>query len=208
MKFSISHCILIAIVCFFVTGCTARLSPSDFEWMPYKGYETLVFESNKGETDTLFFLKKDTSESSRGEYGVSGNYESVDITYRSRNYRDLEGKAEYDYQSISVSGHKPAHLIIYLSTKDARYYGETWHEVDSLANVTPKKLSTSYHDYDDVYVFEPSEEDEEKYGNRSSYITKIYWSKTAGFVRYDKKGHERWELKKKYIKRDRRFAYD
>ena len=46
----------------FLTSCrgTFRLSEEEHDWMPYKGTETLVFASNTGDMDTIFFLKKDT----------------------------------------------------------------------------------------------------------------------------------------------------
>src|SRR5689334_5726781 len=45
---------------FFLASCsrTCRLSEKENEWMPYEGNETLVFNSNSGDTDTIFFLKK------------------------------------------------------------------------------------------------------------------------------------------------------
>lgn len=41
-------------------GQTVRLSKNDYSWMSYKGNEVLVFESNTWDTDTIFFIRKDT----------------------------------------------------------------------------------------------------------------------------------------------------
>lgn len=55
------HILFLLPLFFFVScGRTVKLSEEDYSWMPYKGNETLVFKSNTGETDTIFFIKKDT----------------------------------------------------------------------------------------------------------------------------------------------------
>ena len=46
----------------FLVSCgrIVKLSEEDYSWMPYKGNETLVFKSSTNETDTIFFIRKDT----------------------------------------------------------------------------------------------------------------------------------------------------
>ena len=46
----------------FLVSCgrMAHLSEEDYSWMPYNGNETLIFKSSAGETDTIFFIRKDT----------------------------------------------------------------------------------------------------------------------------------------------------
>ncbi len=58
------------------------------------------------------------------------------------------------------------------------------------------KLQTQYAKYTDVYVL--NGEDELGYGKRSDFITMLYWSKSQGLLRYDKKDSVYWELVKKW----------
>ena len=51
---------LLAILVLPSCSRTYRLSEKDNKWMPYNGNETLVFNSNTGYTDTIFFLEKHT----------------------------------------------------------------------------------------------------------------------------------------------------
>ncbi len=68
-----------------LTSCreTYRLSEQDYSWMPYKGKEILVFSSNTGDTDTIFFLKKDTLIAYPEAQAINGRtYEVVSISSR------------------------------------------------------------------------------------------------------------------------------
>ena len=56
-------------------------------------------------------------------------------------------------------------------------------------------LQTKLKIYHDIIVVIP---DSDKYIDRSNYLTKVYWSKSEGLIRYDKKDNVYWELTKKY----------
>lgn len=68
--------------------------------------------------------------------------------------------------------------------------------LDRLATVKPIELKTLNGTFTDVYVINPIDNFGRK--NRNDYVTKLYWSKSQGLVRFDKSDSEYWELIKKY----------
>lgn len=88
---------------------------------------------------------------------------------------------------------RKAELVVDLSAKDATFYRLSSIKLDSLSKVTPLSFATSFNHYDDVYLIDA----EDYLGNfkeRSNYVIKIYWSRSKGLIRYDKKDGVYWEL--------------
>lgn len=167
--------------------------------MPYKGNETLVFTSNTGETDTIFFLKKDTLIAYPEAQALNGKtYEVVRIFCRHTDplkeggYRYLDN----NFFELKKSKDKKARLYFNLSTKDANFYRLTGIRIDSLNQENFSSLATKHKTYNDVYFID--DEDWLNFRQRSDYVTKLYWSKSEGLIRYDKQDSVYWELTKKY----------
>jgi len=167
--------------------------------MPYKGNEILVFSSNTGDTDTIFFLKKDTLIAYPEAQALNGKtYEVVRIfchhtdPLRNGGYRYLDN----DFVELQKSEDKKARLHFNLSTKDANFYRLTGIRIDSLAQQQFTSLATKHKTYNDVYVID--DEDWLNFKQRSDYVTKLYWSKSEGLIRYDKQDSVYWELTNKY----------
>ncbi len=190
--------ILICITVFIIISCskTNTLSKKDFEWMPYKGTETLVFNSNAGDIDTFFFLKKDTLIAYPEAQYVNGTkYEMVSIFCKHTDAWTPDRKLRYlesSFLELSKAKDNHAELNVLLSAQDATFYKIKPLKIDSLNIQKPSVLQTKYKDYDDVYII--NTEVSPKYSNRSDYVTKVYWSKTQGLIRYDKKDSTYWEL--------------
>jgi len=185
----------------FLTACrgTYRLSGEEHEWMPYKGNETLVFSSNTGDTDTIFLLKKDTLIAYPEAQAINGRtYEVVSIfcrhtdPLRDGGYRYLDNTLV----ELQKSKDKKARLHFSLSTKNANFYRLTGIRIDSLAQQKFTSLTTKHKTYYDVYIIE--DEDWFNFKQRSNYVTKLYWSKSEGLIRYDKQDGVFWELTNKY----------
>jgi hypothetical protein len=184
----------------FLTSCRGayRFSEKEYEWMPYKGNETLVFNSNTGNTDTIFLLKKDTAIAYPEAQAINGKaYEVVSIFCRHTDplqsgYRYLKN----DFVELHKSTDKKARLHFELATKDANFYRLTGIKIDSLAQQQFTSLTTTRKTYNDVYVID--DEDWLNFTQRSDYVTKLYWSKSEGLVRYDKQDGVYWELINKY----------
>lgn len=187
-----------AIVCLMSCGRTYKLSEKDYKWMPYTGNETLVFKSNTGIEDTIFLLKKDTLLAYPEAQSLTGmRYEVLSVS--GKHTDPTEGEHRYLENNLFLlnkAKDKLAELEISFSAEDATFYRSSKIKIDSLNNEKPSMLQTQYSNYNDVYVF--NGEYELSYGKRSNFITKLYWSKSNGLVRYDKKDSVYWELAKKW----------
>jgi hypothetical protein len=185
-----------------LTSCrgTYRLSEEDHRWMPYNGNEKLVFCSNSGDTDTIFFLKKDTLIAYPEAQSLNGKtYEVVRIFCRHSDSWLPDGSHRYldnDFVELKKSKDKKARLHFNLSVKDAKFYRLTGIMIDSLAQQPSTSLATKHKTYNDVYLIE--DVDWLDFKQRSDYVTKLYWSKSEGLIRYDKQDGSYWELTKKY----------
>lgn len=185
-----------------LTSCsrTYRLSEDDLKWMSYKGNEILVFNSNTDDTDTIFFLKKHTEIADADIYSPwSDKYEVVSIFCKHTDPWPPDGRHRYlenYFMTLTKSKDGKARLEIEFSAKDANFYKLHGTRIDSLDMVRPTTLATKYKTYNDVYIIE--DEDWLNFKQRSDYITKAYWSKSEGLIRYDKQDSVYWELTKKY----------
>lgn len=168
--------------------------------MPYKGNEILVFNSNTGDNDTIFFLQKDTLIAYPEAQSLNGKtYEVVRIFCRHSDAWPPDGNHRYldnDFVELKKSKDKRARLDFHLSAKDAHFYRLTGIGIDSLAQQQQTSLATKSKTYDDVYIIDA--EDWLNFKQRSDYVKKLYWSKSEGLVRYDKQDSVYWELTKKY----------
>jgi hypothetical protein len=189
--------------CLFILSCTriVRLSDKDYSWMPYKGNETLVFKSNLGERDTIFFIRKDTllglpdPALSTAQYEIAAIFCKHPITYLQKGLPD-SSYFEYYFFQIKKTMTKKAEIVIDLSAKDAKFYRISSIKIDSLDKIKSIALQTSYRQYNDVYVI-VGEDYLGGLSKRSNFVRKLYWSKSCGLVRYDKMNGEYWEIIKK-----------
>jgi hypothetical protein len=191
----------IAIVLFFMS-CEShyKLSDNDYRWFPYSGNEILVFNSNNGDADTIFFLKKDTLTAyPEAQNPFGSTFEEVSIFCRHSDPAPPDGKHRYlenYFVDLEKSKDRSARLHFNLNAKDATFYKLSGQKIDSLGKQTPITFKTRYNQYNDVYVVE--DEDWLNFKQRSNYVTKLYWSKSQGLIRYDKQNGIYWELEKKY----------
>lgn len=168
--------------------------------MPYNGNETLVFTSITGATDTIFFLKKDTLTAFPEAQALNGiEYEVVSIFCNHSDtwaQGDKHRYLENFFVELKKSKDGKARLDIGLAAKDAHFYRLFGPLVDSLDKEKAVTVQIKNKTYNDVYII--NSEDWPDYKNRSDYVTKVYWSKSNGLIRYDKQDSIFWELTNKY----------
>jgi len=179
--------IVIFLTFIFVTSCdrTIRLAKKDFRWVPYKGNETLVFNSNTGETDTIFLIGTDRQTSPNDPLAIfPTNLEHYTIAARhsdptppSGNHRYLENI----FLEVSASKQKSAYLTLQHAGKDAWFYGGSFMDLKDLDTIKFISLSTNLKTYNDIIILNP---ESNKYFDRSNFITKVYWSKSEGLIRF------------------------
>lgn len=195
--------ILFIVTAFFSASCGKfyRLTAEDYAWMPYTGNETLVFRSNISSTDTLFLVKKDTLTAYPEAQSLNGTtYQLLSVFCKHAYIGDggeWLGYLENSLFTVKRAKDNRAELVLDLSASDAQFYRLSTIKTDSLSKIKPVTLRTAFYQYTDVYIFDG----EDYLGNlyqRRDFITKVYWSKSQGLVRYDKRNGVHWELEKKY----------
>jgi hypothetical protein len=191
--------ILFLFSAFFLMSCggqTNRLLEEDYSWMPYRGNETLVFKSSTGYTDTIFILEKDTLLAYPEAQTLNGiKYEVVSVFCNHYGQSKQNTGRSYYFFKVQKAKDNRAELVFDLSAKGAKFYRLIPIKIDSLSKVNPLSLQISSGKYDDVYVIYPDDYAKDFY-SRNDYVTKLYWSKSKGLIRYDKKDSIYWELVK------------
>lgn len=192
--------LLSIMICLFTScGKTIRLTTDEIKRIPYQGNEVLVFHSNQGEVDTIFLLGGSKSKSPTDPLAIfpteveSYNIGSThsDPSPPSGNHRYLDG----GFLNLSASENRESYFTLYLRGKDAWFYGGRalyLKQIDSMPVVSLKTPNRTYIDIIHIYP------DTQEYEHRSNFITKVYWSKSEGVIRYDKKDNIYWELVKRY----------
>lgn len=175
-----------------------KLSKEDYTWMPYNGNETLLFKSNTGETDTIFLLQKDTLIAYPEAQTLNGiEYEVVSVFCNNYGKNKKNLGRNYHFLQVQKAKDNRTELVFRLDAKDFSFYRLRPLKIDSLSKINFIIFKTSYNKYDDVYIIHPDNYAMDFY-NRSDFITKLYWSKSEGLIRFDKKDSVYWELEKKY----------
>ena len=88
---------------------------------------------------------------------------------------------------------------INFTAKNAWFYGDGKYSKDQILNAKSRTLFVQNIRYNDVLVITPKWEHPEMESlssDRKDFITKIYWSKAHGLVRYEILNGEYWELDK------------
>lgn len=195
-KFIISIIVLI-----LLTSCgkTIRLADKDFRWIPYKGTEILVFNSNTGDTDTIFLLGADKqSIPSDPLDAFPTNLEHFSIGMRHSDPNPPSGNQRYlesEFLELSVGEGKEPYLSIHFASKDSWFYGGSFLDLKDLDTIKQVTLDTKTNKYTDIIILTP---ESNEYSDRSNFLTKLYWSKSEGLIRYNKQDSVYWELTKKY----------
>jgi len=200
MKF-VHYLILLIIV---LTSCSKqlKLSEDDLKWQPYQGGETLVFQSESGEVDTIFInanIKSYTGPSDHDWSWIKDQAESISVGYKYSAPKPFKGSQPRYLKGVLLS----------LSSKDLgedlwiqfsfRAKGAWFYDSSKFKNELKKiplsTLVTPYRAFEDIRIIQASEEE---YRHRTNYIERMYWSMAEGYVRYDLKDGRYWEMINKY----------
>ena len=186
---------------FITASCsfTYKIPDDDYSLIPYKGDETLAFKSNTGETDTVFLEGINRYSSPRDQWhSFWRNAEYYEIL--SERTDPVYSDRRLTHQKlITMVYDGETNISIYFTAKNAWFYGggKNYTKKEFLQLKT-SVLIVNKRKYDDVLVLKPNEVFYEningKIAQRSNTITKLYWSRKYGIVRYDKIGMEYWEL--------------
>lgn len=182
---------------FFGCGKNYSLSKSDLRWNPYKGGEVLVFKSNQGDTDTIYVRIIEKAKTDDDPLAASPNKREVlNVVVKHTNPTPTNSKDQMEDSFLELYAARDKNTLIDfdLMAKNSWFYGESFY-INDLNRLKESTLDINGNIYKDVVVIEPQEKiRNEYYDEREEFVTKIYWSKSKGYIRYDLKNGVFWEL--------------
>lgn len=168
---------------------------SDKNLNPYQAGEVLVFKSNENEFDTIKVLKVTDGifPDGPGPMRYYNEHLSVFVEHTDpNNDRSLQNS----FLEISTgTPEKATELNFKLLARNAVFY-DSFKTIDELDSIEPIVLRTPLGEFSDVLVINDTKRE---YFERDNFVERIYWSKSAGYLKFDKKDGKTWELVKKYV---------
>ena len=167
------------------------------KYIPYQGNEILYFKSNSGDVDSIILYKPERYLESSGDHLDFDKYECYDVGEKHSD-PDLSDSSHADgYQSTGFAAlvaraNGQTYFYINMQAKDAVFEPFFGIAIDTFLNLKTSILSVPCGKFSDVLIFVPNKTTID-YESNNNYITKVYWSKNYGLLRYDKKDSY-WEL--------------
>lgn len=170
---------VITITIFIIFSCkTYKLSKNDLEWQPYKIGDTLIFESNQFETDTIVIKTIEIHSAAVGPLDIFPNI--IQTLYVS----GCEGGSILEMEASNKG------VLITFSLNelgnDFTKYPTTVFEIKKLIKMQAEE-NTNY-----------KIKAEEYYDNMKKYqydLQYFYWSKNYGYLSFEFKNNYLWRLK-------------
>ena len=189
--------VLIILLFILLSGCAKeiRLSDKEKKWNPYRVGEILIFESSENELDTIFIqeINDNIFPSSNGPLKYSNESLWVYAKHTDPNYdRYLTNKI---LEIQTGTPEKPSRINFGLLAKNAWFY-DSYKTINELEALKETSIETQFGKFADVIKIEDTKG---MYSERDDFIERIYWSKSNGYLRFEKKNGKIWTLKNKYV---------
>lgn len=176
-----------------------RLTENDIKFNPYQVGDTLFFQSDRNEKDTLIIYSLDRRKLNEKCYSF------LTCIYTNIFYETLEGyyinttapnKTWTGNSLITIRAEKDNYKTIYfdLYVDNACWYGDSETDLDKIRLYQTTSFNTEKMTINDVIVIVSENKD---YVDRDDYIKRLYWSKTLGIVGFDKLNGDKWLVVKK-----------
>jgi len=175
-----------------------KLKKEDIKYIPYKGNEVLVFQSDQNRMDTIF-LKGMSDFNGCGDPlaispdkcdGISLNCTRTDPNYD----RYLEGQHLVE---IVATRNGATHISFDIGLRGSWFYNMDSYSLSEFENMSNSELTIVNKIYKDVKIFEASAY-AKQFEERDNYAERFYWSLSQGFLGLDRR-NEKWRLIKKYV---------
>jgi hypothetical protein len=184
-------------ICVAMWCCRTPTIHNISEWNPYQSGDTLIFQSSTFALDTIIITGFITDQ--QKDYRTS----TIQCSY-------LENAPSNPHQKDTVNAfiaaftsdiHDQTFLTINLSRSFARFNPFVAKSISHLETIRPRMMVTPYETYTDVLAFETdcTVTANNRDQSESTFVSKIYWSKSQGLVQYDLPNQNtRWYLKEKH----------
>ena len=188
--------------CFVVTtvfSCSKhyKLKKDDIKYIPYKGNEILVFQSDKNRRDTIFLNGMSDFNGCGDPLAISPDKcdgISLNCTRTDPNYdRYLDGK---NLVEIVATSSREAYISFDIKLKGSWFYSMDSYSLSEFDKIPNSELTIDNIVYKDVKIFDAGDY-AKQYEQRENYAERFYWSLSQGFLGLDRRD-EKWRLIKKY----------
>lgn len=168
--------IIIFPVLFMLFSCrTYKISQNDLKWQPYKDGDVLVFESNKGELDTITIRSIEKYTNPDDPLAVFPNKLQSLFVIGEKNILKISAGKKGTYVNFEIC-----------LGKNNLVYPCTIRSINELQNLKINEKD---------YIVIEAKEDCENLKNRSFDLRYIYWSKEYGYLGLEFKDNYIWSLK-------------
>ena len=183
----------ILLMIFLSCNKSINLTCSDKNWQPYGVGDTLIFKSNLG--DTVNVIVSDI-ESYSGRMGPDivqkGVWESLKVNCTEFIGKSINKINTFELLELSsMEEDNNCSIRFKCPIKGAKIYEAQELYRKDLEEIKLKSLTIGNLHFDDVIEYQVREK---KYSDRSDFISKIYWSKSYGYVRFDLNNTGYWML--------------
>src|SRR5690554_914355 len=194
MKKQTSIIILITIL---LTSCGKRIEmpESEKKWNPYKVGEVLIFKSSENELDTIKVKEISDNIFPDGPTPLKYYNENlwIFVEHTDPNY-DRHLKNNF-LEITTGTPETPTIINFRLLAKNSVFY-DSYRTIEELDSMKLTFLETPIGEFSDVLEINDKER---RYAERDNFVEKIYWSKSNGYLKFEKKDGKTWVLIKKYV---------
>jgi len=170
-----------------------RLKNEDLKYIPYKGNEVLVFQSDKGRMDTAFLKGMSNFNGCGDPLAISPNQcDGIRLNCTRTdpdNDRYLEGKQLVE---LVAAPNGETHISFDIVLKGSWFYSTDSYSLSEFDKMPNTELTIDNKVYKDVKVFEASDY-ANQYEQRENYAERFYWSVGKGLLGLDRRD-EKWRL--------------
>ena len=176
-----------------------RLTESDLKLNPYKTGDTLVFQSDKGESDTLVIYSSNRQVLRERCYSfltcifTNLTKNSWEGFYVNANKPREFGTGE-SILTIRVEPNGAKTIYFGLVIKNACWYSDSENDLAKFNSLPITTITTRDQTFSDVLTIVSNNLE---YQARKDFIENIYWSKSFGFVGFNKLNGDKWTVTKK-----------
>jgi hypothetical protein len=183
--------LIFSIFLLVLLSCGMKIRKEDNKYIPYKGNEILVFQSNKNELDTIFLT---------GISKFNACYDPLSLFKPACEGKELSCKKSdpnYDrylpYQSLmSISKIKNETYIGFdITLRYSWFYENAYMNLIDFKSLPNSEMKIGDKIFNDVKIIEANN----KYIERDNYVERFYWSVSQGFLGLDQRNRN-WRLLK------------
>ena len=189
---TITICFLLSIA---ISSCSQNrtyLTEKEKSWNPYKEGQVLIFESSNYEKDTIRI--EDINFGFPDGLGIVDYYEILDVLAEPTG-PDL-GKYFsniYGVLTIAAKTEKRSNYVEFgIKVKNAQFIERQRFSFEELEGLAEIQFTVPYGAFDDVIVIDNKRD----YSSTPTAIEIIHWSKSKGYIWFDKYDGVSWELVK------------